>query len=271
MSADEKCPKCNELKSACKCSKDENGTIKEINVKVDNTGMESIIKRLSEKEEETKRLTKELEDSKKLNSTTNQSLEETKKKELEYQASLKKIEDDNFQTQRKTLLEEAKKYIKDEAQLKKIEESTKDIASLQATKTSMEILFDNIKQGQIEHEEILKKERETMEKKLKEQEGGTGTIPLQDGMKEKELNEFAKAKGYDSNQDMIRELRRKQHSDNPEEAALATSQLKDMVAQWASWTKRRFDGQVPQSEIGPKDINEQPSLRAITKKGGEAI
>jgi hypothetical protein len=70
---------------------------------------------------------------------------------------------------------------------------------------------------------------------------------------------------------MIRDLRRKQHSDVPEESALATSQLKSLIAKWAVAVKTNFDGKLPQTELGPKDINEQPSLRMITKKGGEAI
>jgi hypothetical protein len=269
--SEEKCSKCNELKSVCKCSKDSNTEIKEINVKVDNSGMENLIKRLSEKEKEAERLAKELEESKKLNESTNQSFNETKQKEKEHEIALKKIETDNFNSQRDILLAQAKEYIKDPEKLKKIEESIKDTQSLQATKTSMEILFDNIKQGQKEHEEIMKKEKEEMDKKLKEQEGGTGTIPLTTEMKEKEMNDYAKVKGYDSHKDMIRDLRRKQHSDNPQEAALASSQLSDLLGKWAFAAKANFDGRIPQTELGPKDIKEQPSLREITKKGGEAI
>lgn len=260
-----------------------NDGVKEIKVKVDTGNMESILKRLTDQEAESKRLAAELktaneEKEKALNaSKTNADsfeaekkiAEQEKKLKEEYEASLKKINDDNFQAQRKIVLEQSKALFTDEAQLKKIEESIKDPQSLAATTAMIENVGLAIKKGKEDHEAQLKKEREDFEKKLKEAEsknGGEGNIPMTDEMKAQEQQRLANAKGYDSHQDMIRDLRRLSHSDNPAEAAKAKSQLKELLSKWGVAAKRNFDGRLPQTELGPKDINEQPSLRDITKQ-----
>jgi hypothetical protein len=268
--SEEKCPECKELKTACKCKKDDN--IKDIKVTVDTGNIESILKRLSDEEAKSKKLSQELEETKKLQSTTALDLESTKKKEKEYEDSLKKIGEEKLNVQRQIIIDKAKEVIKDPEQIKKIEESVKDPESLRAVTTLVDGVYNAIKQGSKEHEEILKKEREEFEKKLKENNTNlSGTIPMTDEMKQKELNRIANTKGYDSHPDMIRDIRKRQHSDNPEERAKANTEADELLKRWTSAVKRNFDGKVPITEFGPKDIKDQPSLRTITKKGGEAI
>lgn len=73
--------------------------------------------------------------------------------------------------------------------------------------------------------------------------------------------------GYDSYQAMIQDLRKMEHSDNPEEAAYAKAVLDEMFRKWSVAVKKRYEGKSKGFTIDPEIDEElkQPKLKDITK------
>lgn len=284
MSEQEKCPKCGELKTACKCQKEgaDNGgkksnDVQEVKIKVDTGNMEAVLKRLAEVEERNKKLEEDakkiLEDKKKVET----SLESEKTLKEDYESKLKIIGEQKLNEKRKVIMDKAKEVIKDEARLKEIEEGIKNPENLKATESLVDTFYNVLKQGEKEHSEQAKKEKEEMDKKLAEKEGGKGSVAMTPEMLALEKNNKT-ANGYsgetmtEAHRAMVRDLRKQSHSDDPVVAARAKAILDEFVKKWAAAVKTNYDGRVNEmGKIGPSDIKQQPSLREITKKGGEAI
>lgn len=88
--SEEKCPKCNELKTVCKCPKDDSNQ-KEIKIKVDTGNIEAVLQRMAKIEEENKRLLAEAKSAAEEKDKTAKTAEEQKKAKEDLDAQLKKI------------------------------------------------------------------------------------------------------------------------------------------------------------------------------------
>jgi hypothetical protein len=276
--SEEKCPKCGELKSACKCTSD--GNQKELKVTVDTGNMEALIGRMKEIEAENKRL---VEETKKLAEEKIQSVktaDEQKKAKDELDLQIKKINDEKLAERQKNLLDKIKQVITDPAKVKEYEDKLKEPNAITGIEYSIDTLAKVIADGEKQHAEILKKEKEEFEKKLTEKNGGTGTLPANlngseggSGGTGKGGEQFEGASISEANANMVRELRKRSHSSDPEVAAKAKAQLEELMRQWGFACKKNYESRAlgGLGEIGPKNIKEQPSLRKITRVGGEAI
>jgi hypothetical protein len=281
MSTEEKCSKCNELKTTCKCDTGTKptSTIQEIKVKVDTDGVKDILKRLSDTEAELKTANANLERERQEKKLVETNLDEEKTQKEKYESSLKLIGEQKLNEKRKIIMDTAKEVIKDPNQLKQIEDGIKDPDTLAATESLVNTFYTVLKQGEKEHTDQMAKEKSDMEKKLTEKDGGKGSIPMTAEMLAKEHGSSGGEDGYEAetlseaHRLMIRDLRKKSHSDDPMVAAKAKSELEEMMAKWVVGVKKQYDGKAQGGlgEIGPKNVKEQPSLREITKKGGEAI
>jgi len=276
MSEAEKCAKCGQLKTECKCDSKNDGSIKEIKVTVDTKGTEDILGRLKAKELEADNLTKELAQERELKKKAETSLEDEKTQREDYENKLKLVGEKKMAEEKKIIMDKAKEVIKDPEKLKAIEEGIKDPESLKATKEMVQTFSDILAQGEVEHKKLMDKEKDEFDKKLAAQTGGKGNVGLrpEDLAKEKQGGSTDDGKvGYESHAAMIRDLRKKSHSDNPEEAAFAKSALEDLFKKWADAVKKNYEGKAQGGlgEIGPRNPKEQPSLKDITKRGGEAI
>jgi hypothetical protein len=274
--SEEKCPKCNELKSACKCPNDNS---KELKIKVDTGNIEAVLQRMTKIEEENKRLVEEAKKANDEKLATAKTAEEQKKAKDELDAQLKKINEDKLVERQKNLLTKIKEVITDPVKVKEYEDKIKDPTAISGIEYSINTLADVVAQGQKQHEEILKKEKEDFEKKLAEKTGGAGNLPASLNKGEGGSGSVGKGEEFEgntlseANANMVRELRKRSHSSDPEVAAKAKAQLEEMMRKWGFAVKKNYENRAMGGlgEIGPKNIKEQPSLRKITKMGGEAI
>jgi hypothetical protein len=240
-----------------------------IQVKADTKALEDTMERLKkvelERDQAVKALEKETTDKKKVEST----LEEEKTLKEDYENKLKLIGEKRMTEGKKIIMDKAREVFKDEAKLKEIEEGIKDPESLKSTENLINQFYTVFKQGEEEHNKILVKEKEDFEKKLNEKSGGKGFVGLRSEDISNEQKNTANKAGYASYPEMIRDLRKKSHSDNPDEAATAQSQIQELLLKWRALAKT---GQ-SLGEFGPdeKDPKKIPSLREVMKKGGELV
>ena len=275
--SEEKCIKCGQLKTECKCPKDDGK--QKIEVTVDTGNMEALIGRMKEIESENKRLVEEAKKASEEKIIFAKTTEEQKKVKEDLDAQIKKINEDKLAERQKNLMTKVKEVITDPAKVKEYEEKVKDPTALSGLEYSIDTLATVVKEGQIQHEAILKKEKEDFEKKLVEKLGGTGTLPSSlnsgeggSGGGAKSGEEFEGSTISEANANMVRELRRRSHSNDPQVAVKAKDQLTELMHKWGIAVRKNYDGRAQGlGEVGPRSIKEQPSLREITKKGGEAI
>jgi hypothetical protein len=275
---EETCQKCKEVKSKCKCTDD--GNSKELKVTVDTGNIQAVMKRMAEIEQENKRLNDEAKKAAEEKVTISKTIEEQKKSQEELEKQIKANNDAKLAERQRVLLDRVKQVITDPAKVKEYEEKLKDPTAISGIEYSIDTLATVVAEGKKQHEDILKKEKEDFEKRLAEKTGGAGTLPSSlnsgeggaGGSGDKGGEEFEGATLSEANANMVRELRKRSHSNDPEVAAKAKSQIQEMMRKWGAACKRNYDSQAQGlGEVGPKSIKEQPSLRKITKLGGEAI
>lgn len=274
MSTEEKCLQCGELKTACKCEKKEEKKeeIKGLSVTIDTKNVEAVLKRMTEVEAENRRLTEETKKIMEAKQKVETSLEEEKTIKEDYESKLKIVAEQKFTEKKGVIMTEAKKLGLDDARLKQIEEGLKSPEDLKATEFLIQTLTETLAKGAKEHEEQEKKEKEAMTG-AKGDKGAGGEVGLRPEDVEKEKTGGKGEISYESHAAMIRDLRKKSHSTDPEEAAYAKSVLGLLFEKWTVAVKKQYEGKAQGGlgSIGPANIKEQPSLKDITKKGGEAI
>jgi len=255
-----------------------------IEVSVENKSTEQLIEML--KAEEQKRKDAE--------ALTKKAQEDLQKKadELEglktdsdnYKSKLQIIADKQF-IERKTAIEgKAKSLLKDDAKLKAVMDKIKEPADLQATEFMLDTLQGALQTGQAELDKAIKTRKdelvknfpdakaqieatknldeiETLSKTLKPADNkgsAAGAVPLS--------NQGAsgyKSEGYDTHMAMIQDLRKKERSSNPEEAAEAKAILNELFKKWTVAVKKQYGGKMPQG-IDIELDKDQPSVKDIT-------
>jgi len=251
----------------------------DVNVKVDNKTTEELMKILEE--ERKKRL--ELEKKYKEEAERLKQLEEEARKKAEeaedYRAKLAIIAEKEFEKKKSAILEKAKTVMGEE-RLKQIEEQLTDPEKLKATEFMVDTLIEAMEKLEKEKQEGGEgdegegadagegegenppKEGEGGEDKDKEKKPPAGNVPLSSQQTSGEEG------GYESYEAMIKDLYKKKHSADPEEAAEAEAILDELFRKWARAVKKKYEGRIPQGVSVEKE--KQPPVRAITKKGGEA-
>lgn len=267
-----------------KGEKKEKKEVREIEVNIDTSSMEKLIEQLKEKDAEAKKLGAEVEKQVREKKEIAKSLEEKTAVAEDLEGKLKIIAEKKFNEKKTIIMTAAKELIKDEDRLKKIEEGIKKPEDLKATEFMIETLATAIKEGKEAHEKVLSDE----EKKAQEEAAKIEAAKTTDG-KTKEDKEKAEkaadpvgkggsgqvslsqqsgkggAKEYDTHEAMIRDLRKRQHSEDPEVAAEAEAILDELFRKWGRAVKKSYEGK-KYLDIGGEA---QPSLKEMTKKGGE--
>jgi len=265
---------------------------RKIEVSVNTGNIEDIIKRLKEKEDESAKLTKQLNDEMEAKKLVEKSLEEKTAEAEDFNEKLELIAEEKLSAKRKIIMDEAKKYIKDEARLKKIEEKMVKPEDVQATEFMIETLAKAFSEGQAAHQTLTEEEQ----KKADEEARIAAEKLAAEGKKtdaEKEAERLADpvayakkygtsagqatlaqqsgkttGKEYDSSEAMIRDLRRRSHSVDPEVAAEAKAILDELFLRWGDAVKKEYDGRYIPIRIEKDD---QPSISDIAKEGGAAM
>jgi hypothetical protein len=248
---------------------------RKIKVSIDTTNLEDVIRRLKEKEEEAEKLSVDLKTAMEEKGKAEKDLEEKKEEAEEMKTKLELIAEKEFNSKKDIIMEEAKKFIKDEERLKKIEEGIKSVDDLKATSFMLETLSTAIKEGEEAHKaQVEEEEKEAAEEAKKADEeaaaeeaaepvgkGAGGQIPLA------QATGGATKREYDSHEAMIRDLRKRSHSEDPDEAAEAKAILDELFLKWGRAVRAEYEGKYKPIHIEKKD---QPKISDITKRGGAA-
>jgi len=258
-----------------------------ITATIDPTQMEDLMGRLKKKELEAEQLAEKLKTATEGKDALQEKLTTVEKDAEDYKNKLSIIAKKKLEVKKAAIMEEAKKHIKDEERLKIIEDGMKTVDDLKGTEFLIDTLKTTLAEGKKQHEVL--QDFETRKKTLK----APDTIKTPE-----ELVEWEKAnkalieadptrrtssgtltlegqtagseEGYDSEAAMIRDLRKRSHSKEPEVAAEAKAILKEMFRKWTFAVKKEYDGKVGgkiRIEKGP----EQPSVRDMTLEGGAAL
>jgi hypothetical protein len=191
--------------------------------------------------------------------------EAAKKEAAENKEKLDLIAQKEFEKKRAAILEKTKTLIQDPERIKEIESKLTDPEQLMATEYMMNILEQQIKATDDAHKKAIEEEQ----KKLKEAQeklaqGGAGqasggTAPL--AGQQPVGGQGGTPVGYSSYEAMIKDLREKEHSPNPEIAAMAKATLTEMMRKWAMAVKLQYK-EMREWETNPK---EQLPLSEIVK------
>lgn len=187
--------------------------------------------------------------------------EKARKEAGENKERLDLIAQKEFEKKRAAIIEKTKTLIQDPERIKEIESKLTDPEQVMATEYMMKILEDQIKLTDDVHKKALeeeqKKVKEAQEKLAK---GGKPEVTIPAGTVPLSSQTPANADGgYGSYEAMIADLRKKEHSANPEVAALAKATLTEMMRKWAMAVKNEYiemrefkadpKSQLPLSEI----------------------
>jgi len=249
---------------------------KKIEISVDTTSMEAVIERLKKKEEEAAKLSTDLEKAMTEKQSLAKTLEEKEAIAEDLEAKLTIIAEKEFNAKKAILMDECKKLVKDAERVKKIEEGIKSPEDLKATQFMLETLNAAMKEGAEAHKKLTEEEeKKTAEeaKRLEEEKKATSKAePVGTGAGGQAT--LAQATGtsvrkeYDSHEAMIRDLRRRSHSDDPEEKAIANAILDELFLKWSHAVKLDYEGK---RGLGEMESTTQPSLHDIQREGGAAM
>jgi hypothetical protein len=223
----------------------------EIKVTVDAEQLKMAIEAQKRAEDERKKLQDQLDALEAKRKLEAEELVKIKEKAEEDREKLELITQADFEKKRNTLLEKAKALIQDPERVKDIEKKLSNpdltpeqaVDQLQATEYMISVLDDAMKKGEEAHKKLLdeeKKKADDLEKKLKEGGGAgqpAGSAPLSTGQI---TGGTPQVGGYDSYEAMIRDLRKKEHSPNPEVAAMAKNALTELFRKWAMSVKKEY-------------------------------
>jgi len=217
------------------------GTPQQVHVTVDSEQMKTLL-------ETQKRLEKEKQDAldakAKAEAETKVKTDEAeaaKKESAENKEKLDLIAQKEFEKKRAAILEKTKTLIQDPERIKEIEQKLTDPEQLMATEYMMKLLEDQMKLTDDVHKKAIDEEQKKskdLEAKLAGSGGSAagGTAPL--GGPQQVGG--TPTTGYSSYEAMITDLRKKEHSSNPEVAALAKSALTEMMRKWAMAVKAQY-------------------------------
>lgn len=257
----------------------------EVNAIVDPKQLEGLISQIKDKDTEIEKLKKELETTTTDTKGIKTKLEESESEAEDFRNKLSIIAKQELTKKKAVLMEEAKKFITDKDRLKVIEDGIQGPDDLKPTEFLIETLRDTIAKGVKQHEEV-----KAFEEKIKSL-GAPDTIKTMEELDAWEKDNKASGNvdptrkpssgsltlagqnagredGYDSHAIMVRDLRRRSHSANPEEAATAKSILKELFRKWTVAVKKEYEGK--SSGIKIEKGKEQASLQDITLHGGAA-
>ena len=267
----------------------------DLNLKIENKTSEEILKILQE--ERSKRIAAEQALSKETEAKGKiaKDLEEKSTESEDYKSKLLLVAREKFEVKKKALMDKAATIIKDEERLKTMGEGITDLEKLKRTSFMLDTLGDALTKGS-EADKALKFEEKKKTLGCKEKDidsdekleawakgkgikpktpeqleaekaanpkGEAGTAPLTSAQTGEKSGE-----GYDSYEAMIRDLYRKKHGADPEIAAEADAILDELFKKWATAVKKKYAGKLPEGiNVAPE---KQPTLKSMTKKGGEA-
>ena len=225
----------------------------EVHVSVDSEQMKTLL-------DTQKRLEKEKQDAldakAKAEADTKKAVDEAdvaKKEAAENKEKLDLIAQKEFEKKRAALLEKTKTLIQDPERIKEITEKLSDPEQLMATEYLINILETQIKTTEDAHKKAIEDEQKKskdLESKLAQGGSGQaagGTAPLNPA----QTGQGGSPTGYSSYEAMIADLRKKEHSPNPEIAALAKSTLTEMMRKWAMSVKLQYK-EMREFESAPK-------------------
>jgi hypothetical protein len=180
----------------------------------------------------------------------------------DYKGKLDIIAKKEFEKKRTAILDKAKTLIQDEARMKEIEAKLTDPEQLKATEYLISVLDDSLKKGEEAHKIALEAERKKAEEDAKAGTPPTtpaGTMPLSPAQTGSPQG------GYDSVEAMIRDLRKREKSPDPQIAAEAKAILDEMFKKWCFAIKKEYN-EMRGFKAEQDEKIKQPSLKEVTKK-----
>lgn len=176
-----------------------------------------------------------------------------KKEAAENKERLDLIAQREFEKKRTEILVKAKALLQDPERVKEIESKLTDPEQLMATEYMMKVLESQIKIVEDVHKKALEEEQKKakeFEEKLKA--GGTGGSAAGGTAPFIGTGGSGTPTGYTSYEAMIADLRKKEHSPNPEIAALAKATLTEFMRKWAMAVKMQYK-EMRDFEANPKE------------------
>jgi len=257
---------------------------KELNVKVkiDDEAYKRLIEEQKRIEEAKKKLEEELTTIKADKTKSDEAKKAAEDKLLEVQGKAEELEEKlsliaqkEFEKKRAVVLEKAKTLLgTDESRLKEVESKTATPEDLKATEYMLEVLEKTVKQGEESYKKLLADEKKKMEEELAKKAGTpAGVAPLNTPQVTGQSTPTGKT-GYDSYEAMIKDLRIREKSSDPQVAAEAKTILDEFFRKWATAVKKQYQGRLPtgisyelseERKEGGALKEEQPSIREITR------
>ena len=234
-------------------------------VKVTVTGDPEGMKTLLETQKRLEAEKKALEDQMKAIEEAKKKAEDDAKKATEENKDLNEklgfIAQKEFEKKKGEILGKVKALIPDEARYKEIEAKLTDAEQLQATEYMVKVLDEAIKKGEESHKKLLEEEQKKakdLEEKLAKggQSPPAGNAPLNSAQQTGTISTGTKYSSYEA---MIADLRKKEHSPNPEIAAMAKNAITELTRKWAMAVKveakemREFTAE-PKDQLSLADI-----------------
>lgn len=203
----------------------------------------------------------------------------------ELKSKLQLIAEKKFAEKKKLIEDRAKTLIVDEDRRKIFLEKVQTPKDLQATEFMLDTLAGTLEKGQEEINKIVKKAKDELvikfpDAKVKIEAAKSmdeidilktelkplpitppaGVAPLQGQTTTSTGGE--REGGYENYEAMIRDLRKKEHSGNPEEVAEAKQILDELFKKWVNAVKKNYEGKA----IGGLQMEgmKQPSVRDMT-------
>jgi hypothetical protein len=261
-------------------------TKQRIEVSVESKSTEELLARLKTEEDARKKAEKDRDDALAAKKTADDAAEVSKTEAESHRQKLQMIAEREFAKKKTTITDKAKALIKDPNRLNLVLGKMESPEDLQATEFMLDTLQNAVETGRAETETIIKNSKadlvksfpaskdaiegaKTMEdlERVRNQlvvsgkgtgtgTGAAGTVPLSN----QQAQGSQKSGGYDSYEAMIRDLRRRERSSNPEEAAEAKAVLDELFKKWTVAVKKEYEGK------STSGINVEPAKQQTIKE-----
>ena len=230
-----------------------------LEVTIDNKEMERLTKEKLELETKAKDLETQLKTAGEGKKEIEEELARVKEEVEDYRSKFEVIAEQEFAKKKSALLEKAKAMNIGEERIKELEAKITDLPSLQLHQYTVDVLQDAITKGEEAHKKLLEEEKRKHEEELaKAKSAGpapAGSAPLAGQTAPKGY----KQQQFDSFEAMIKDLREREKSSEPEVAAEAKAILDEFFRKWATAVKKNMGRNVV------TEPEEQPSIKELTR------
>lgn len=231
---------------------------KELIVTVDSKEMERLTREKLELEAKAKELEEKLKTTTEGKKELEEEISKIKEEVEDYRSKFEVIAEQELAKKKTALIEKAKAMNLGDERIKELESKITDLETLKLHQYTVDVLEDAMKKGEEAHKKLLEEERKKHEEELKKAKEVTGAPAGVAPLAGQTAPKGYKQQQFDSFEAMIKDLREREKSANPEIAAEAKVILDEFFKKWASAVKKQAGRVI----VEP---SEQPSIKEMTK------